>query len=246
MKDGSPCHPDWPQRDAYRPIVLNIVEGTLGAGFVYPAAEFKGFDQSRWPSWQELSRRGYQWVVVFDEAPTGQLVDDDYFFGAVHPAGSPAYPPGNAPPNSVLLVIDGGCDVDTTDRTLPPLGDRWMARGYPGGACAFHCQLQDGNYWNNLVTLGYTFIATDCRPNAHTFEPPTHSPAPLFVQQSGNTPEYGTLHFPYRNLEAALNRASPMVPLTFRESGVYDVTNGLRLNRPVVLKATTGVVAQLR
>lgn len=239
------CHKSWPGRAAYRAALQSVIESNLGVGTVYRSAEFKNRDQSRWPSWQELSRRGYQWAVVLDEAIFGSA-DDDYFFGAEHPGGSPANPPPDAPPNSVMIVVDGGCDVDTTDQTLPPLGDRWMGRAYPGGACAFDCSQQDGNYWNNLVILGYSFVATDCRPNAHTYDVRTHSPAPLFVQRGGNDAEYGTLVFPYRNLEAALSRASPMVPVTLCEPGLYDVTNGLRINRPLVLRASAGVVAEIR
>src|SRR5262249_46811128 len=142
--------------------------------------------------------------------------DDDFFFGVT--TQDPA--PLGIAPNTVLVNINGGCDVHPTDHIPAQPGGRWLYRIYPdisgANGCDDGCPNMNGTYWRNGLAKGYNFIATQCVNWDHTFQPPTHSPDPLFVNPSApvNCPndysscDWGTLDFPYHDFRSALERAS--------------------------------------
>ncbi|MDX2131566.1 MAG: hypothetical protein SFY69_05915 [Planctomycetota bacterium] len=228
MKGG--CFASWPARQVYRSYIRNAVDTAFGFR-VYPASEFKQLDQFAWPSYQELLRRGYRWIVILDEEETG-FADDDFFFGMAR-----GNPPTAFEDNSVL--VNSGNDDLPTDRGSQP--DRWLFRAYPTPFCDIG---DDEGYYDDAIANGYTFVATNCIDRHYTMTPTTHSPSPVRVTSGGGGTEFGTLSFPYRfgdGLLRAVDRASPRVPVNI-VGGTYHVPPGTRLSRPVVLRAAGGPV----
>lgn len=224
------CGSSWPSRQTYRFFIRSAVNAAFGSA-VYPSTEFKTIDQSCWPSYQEMLRRGYRWVVILDEEETG-FADDDLFFGMAR-----GNPPTEFEANSVL--INSGLGSAIPDRGDQP--ERWMFRAYPGPYCDV---ADDEEYFDGAIARGYTFIATNCIDRHYTMTPSTHSPSPVRVTNGGSGTEFGTLSFPYRfgaGLLRAVLRASPMVPVNII-GGVYFVPRGTRLDRPIVLRASGGPV----
>jgi hypothetical protein len=224
-----PACSNWPARTVYRDAIRSALISEFG-NTVYLSGEFKTTDNSRWPSYQELLRRGYRWVVILDEEETG-FADDNYFFGMAR--GNPATA---FEPNSVL--INSGNDDMVPDRGSQP--DRWMFRAYPTP----RCDLGDNeDYYDDAVANGYTFVATNCIDRHYTMAPTTHSASPVHVTPAGTGTAFGTLAFPYRQgsgLVQAVQRASPRVPVRLN-AGLYQVPAGTRLSRPVVLQSQGGI-----
>jgi hypothetical protein len=242
----------------------NAFARSLGIAHIYPAAEFTDRDHSEWPSYQELVRRGYYWGVIVDwhgEVPRNAALDDMLFYAtSINP------PDENALSlNTVLVNVDGGCDASSTSVSAAPstiAGDctprgprdcRWLYRLWPNttgspAGCYDDCQSMNDKYWQNGTEKGYNFVATNCVNWNHTFEPPIHSPNPLFVDQFARTNcpegystcEWGTLSFPYHILMDAITRASPMVTLFIR-GGQYQVTTPsapCTIKHPMILTAS--------
>lgn len=220
----------WPERRIYRSALRSLVTEAFGDA-IYPASEFKAVDQFRWPSYQELLRRGYRWIVIVDEEATG-FADDEFFFGVAR-----GNPPAAFEDNSVLVNFSGSDTVP--DRGEQP--DRWLFRAYPG----IFCDVGDSEgYFDRAVSHGYNLIATNCIDRHYTMTPTTHSPSPVRVTSGGSGNEFGTFAFPYRfgdGLLRAVARASAMVPISV-VGGMYHVPAGTRLDRPVVLRANGGTV----
>lgn len=223
-----PACSSWPARSVYRGAIRAAIIAEFG-GAVYQSQEFKILDQHRWPSYQELLRRGYRWVVILDEEQTG-FADDDYFFGMAR-----GNPPTAFEPNSVL--VNSGDDDMVPNRGSQP--DRWMFRAYPTPFCDIG---DDEDYFDDAVANGYTFVATNCMDRHYTMTPTTHSASPVRVTSTGTGTAFGTLAFPFRQgagLIQAVQRASPRVPVRL-DAGVYQVPAGTRLSRPVVLHSQGG------
>ncbi len=230
-----PCYWSWSDREEYRANITTQLEGHLGASRIYRSSEFRDTDLHRWPSYQELLRRGYRWIVVLDEEATG-FADSDFFFGIGR--GNPPIDSTDFEPNSVLINVARGSLVP--DRSVEP--DRWLFRAYPGIQCGGDDD--DQGYFYGAIDKGYNFIATNCIDQSHTMHPETHSPSPVHVELSGAGLEYGTLPFPFQGatgLISAVARASPRVPIRIG-AGDYDVPAGTRLDRRVVLEASGGLV----
>ncbi len=223
-----PACSSWPARTIYREAIRSAIITELGNA-VYQSQEFKVLDQHRWPSYQELLRRGYRWVIILDEEETG-FADDNYFFGMAR--GNPATA---FEPNSVL--INSGNDDLVPNRGSQP--DRWMFRAYPTP----RCDLGDNeDYFDDAVANGYTFVATNCIDRNYTMTPTTHSASPVRVTSAGTGTAFGTLGFPFRQgsgLVQAVQRASARVPVRL-DAGQYLVPSGTRLSRPVVLQSQGG------
>jgi len=223
-----PACANWPSREVYRNYIQNALAAALPGG-IYQASEFKDFDQQRWPSYQELLRRGYRWVVILDEEETG-FADDNFFFGMAR-----GNPPVAFEPNSVLVNSDDD-DVVPSRGSQP---DRWMFRAYPTPFCGTP---DDEDYYDDAIANGYTFVATNCIDRHYTMTPNTHSPSPVRVTNTGTGTAFGTLAFPFRQgtgLIQAVQRASPRVPIKLN-AGLYQVPAGTRFNRPVILKSQGG------
>lgn len=219
----------WPSRQTYRNYIRNAANANF-PGAIYTSAEFKTLDQSTWPSYQELLRRGFHWVIILDEEETG-FADDNFFFGMAR-----GNPPTAFEPNSVL--INSSNDDAVPNRGSQP--DRWMFRAYPLPACDLG---DDEDYYDDAIANGYTFVATNCIDRHYTMTPNTHSPSPVRVTSTGSGTAFGTLSFPYRQgagLLQAVQRASTRVPLKIA-AGVYHVAAGTRFDRPVVMRSDGGI-----
>lgn len=223
MKDppgGDTCYQDWPYTLVYMDEVRKIINNILGESNIYKAEDFKDVDKLKWPSWQELQRRGKRWIVILDTVAAGlDEQDSKYFFG--HWSG------GNIFTSSVL--INSGNSWDKPFYDLGSSGrDRWLYRLYPSwGDCGVFGETK--TYWNNGVKENkYTFTATNCINKEYTMESPTHSPMPLYVNLTGSGNQFGTLANPYfgsAGLQNAIVRVSSGVPL-FIHPGSYDVPDG--------------------
>jgi hypothetical protein len=248
--------------------------GSLGQSAIYPSSEFVTTDASSWPSYQNLNARKYRWAVIvdwhgyvptgfspapgtcLDQNPYNCFVQDDLFFAATSsiPTASPT-----VTANTVLVNLAAGCNSSPgpTATVLPPRDNRWLYRGWPNGECSLICSHMDGAYWNYAVkNVGYNFVATNCINYDDTFNGPygglTHSADPLFVTNRPSTTcpastptcEWGTKEFPFHDLNAALDRASPAVAVVI-ETGTYKVSSasGPRVIKlPMKLKSSNGPV----
>jgi len=205
----------WPyDRSSYWKSVYSAIDSTLHTRSCYPAAEFKLRDAMRWPSYQELRRRGYRYVVILDEtallAERNQAeTEDGFFFGATHDWGLTS-----RHASSVVLVNapdppGGGNDSRPTPYT-PRLRDgRWLYRVWPDGDCSE----TDGAYWTanlNRRGVGFNFIATNCIDHADENVLPVQSSDPVYVDANANNTEaWGTRGKPYHDAAAARERLSP-------------------------------------
>jgi len=200
---------------------------TFGMARIYSSGEFSAKDGSQWPSYQELVRRGHEVGVIVDWHGSNPAPSDDLFFYAT----STNPPDSGLAPNTVLVNVDGGCDDFPSGTAAPAAGLRWLSRMYPSGRCSLDCQEMNGNYWSNGLSKRYVYLATNCVDWEHTFSSSTQSPDPLFVAQPGAVDcpmsygqcEWGTVRFPFHDLGAAIDRASPMVTLVVH-GGIYVIT----------------------
>ena len=237
----SECCKPWPA--GYRNAIRTEIQNNLDMNRIYQPSDWIFIDNYKWPSYQELVRRGKNWAIIIDERCTGD--GGDYFFFEVYRSGS------SGP--ETMYNEDGGCNGGGSPSPVTPT-DRDMYRAYPGSSCAGLCSEQDGGYWNDGVANGFNFIATNCVDGQHTFDDTTiHSPAPMYVAASGNYDHnWGTNAFPYvgsTGLLSGVNRVSPMVPVLI-DAGTYDISASLTnqtISRPMVLKASaSGALVTIR
>lgn len=225
--------------------------GALGQSEIYPAAEFVTRDHSRWPSYQELARRGYRWGVIIDwhGAPSPAASADDLLFLAT----SDALPDAEAlSGNTALLNVGGGCDAAPVGSGSTQRGTRFLARLWPG-SCAPDCSQMNGNYWARGVAFGYNFVATNCVDEDHTFADPTRSPDPVIVDAGAQQDcphddqpcEWGTGRFPFHVLEPALARASPGSEVIVA-AGLYTLSSATLVVTPMTIRAASGAIVEIR
>ena len=235
MKSGTGvtggCYDEWPAAEVYRPLIyqsfIDILGEGLGEGYFYTAREFKdpSGDNMKWPSAEELVRRGKRWIVIIGDDDS-RRPDSDFFFGITF--GNP--PSDSGVKNRVLVNRDMGCDTPIA----PPVAetperrdDRWMYRAFPNGACDI-CVAQNGPYWDNAVARGWTFVATNCIDDEHTWDPRVHSPMPIFVAPNGTSDgeQRGTVVAPFVGRSAlgpALSTSSPGVPIYIVGGGTAEL-----------------------
>lgn len=222
----------------------------LGAASIYPSSQFIQQDNLRWPSHQDLVRRGFNWSIIVDWHGTApQQGNPQSIFFTVTLSDRPDS--SQEARDAVLVNVDGGCDASPTSEAPQVVNFRWLYRCYPG-SCGQACAQLDGAYWQNALAKGYNLIATNCIDRDHTFQSPTQSPDPLFVAvpssikcpQNYATCEWGTITFPYHDVARAVNRASPMATLLV-QPGQYAIRfpGGLTINHPLILKVSRGGAA---
>lgn len=164
----------------------SILESHLGAGVFYTFGEFRDVDQYRWPSLQELLRRGKH-VVVFKNSTF-----DDFYFNR-QPLNDCR---GEWDPNPISSA-NTRVEVNTSvDSHCWDLGDRWVSRHYPSAQLCF---AESDSAWSDSVDDGFTFVATNCDDDGDRIaDPRLHPPVPLLVDQStGHSEQYGTRGRPY-------------------------------------------------
>jgi hypothetical protein len=207
---GEGCYP-WPSD--YRSQFESRLNSKFG-NRVYTADEWSQLDNHSWPSTQELVRRDKNIVVFLDERCTGDG-GNDYFFEV---GGSGGY--------DALVNRDGGCDGGGSPDAATPTS-RYLYRAYPGASCGGLCSEQNGGFWDDGTSLGYSFIATNCVSDSHTFDyTEIHSPFPTYVSASatGND-QRGTHSMPYvgsTGLWTGYGDATPATHFKFTGGGTYS------------------------
>jgi hypothetical protein len=142
---------DWPDR------LQTKLTANWGSR-VYTQGEFVAIDNQKWPSAQELLRRGKNLVVIVN-----QVFGNSYFFAV-----------DSASPNYVFVQ---NTSAEDTPITASDLGDKFVARHYP--SCGFTCNYDacsDGWAWG--VNNNYTFPASNCSNRAFDR---LHPPLPTYV-----------------------------------------------------------------
>lgn len=233
------CWTDWSAPENYRPDIQSLCENAFGATHIYTSQEFKNDDASSWPSYQELVRRGRNWIIVLDEELT-VYADDDFFFGMAR-RGVPDGPPATFEPNSVLIYSG---HYDLADWTTFP--NRWLYYShFINAASCGDPDHDDQNTFVGDINRGNNFIGTFCINEEYTMGPPIHSPAPVHVVRAlAPTAQYGTIYRPFRaedGLLAAIERASPRVPILI-EPATYDFPDGTVFDHRAVLTTSGGIV----
>lgn len=218
----------WPAQDVYRKLIMDELNAILGADNIYRFSEFRDTDKYKWPSQQELMRRGYHFAVILDDIDRSDSPD----FFEFH---------FTKDMKETLFVVPNRLVYNTSDPTSVPtgMGDIFLARAWQDEVtlCPW--------FWQTALVSGYNFVALNCvtDPDAMN-EPRFHSPQPLFVNAAGtNQNQYGTFNFPglgSAGLNAALQRASPMVDVSV-QAGSYTIPT-TTINRPLHLEARDGPV----
>ena len=240
---NDPCYNDWPVQETYKSALRQRVSQALGDSKVYPASEFHNQDRSVWPTHHELLERGYRYVIILDEKPLhigGKTVAyDPFFFGVAYEdkQDMTAYPS-----NYVLINLSAGNDNSPTNRVLNHRGSgRWLYRAYSNGS---DCGDMDGAYWTTAVETGYNFVASNCVDREHTFQPPVHSPSPVWVwpeQANKVYSEYGTIRFPFSGFWGAYSRVTAGdTVLVYDTTEVASFPGSFTLSKPMTIKAASG------
>lgn len=228
---GETCH-SWPT--GYRSTFRTEIESYLDSNRIYTADEWVAIDDYAWPSIQELVRRGKSYAFIIDERCTGDA-GNSYFFEVT--TGGSGY--------TTLINRDAGCDGGESPGAVTPT-TRFLYRAYPSAGCAGLCSGQNEEYWSDATRLGYSFIATNCVSDEHTFDySEVHSPMPFYVVYTGSpSHQWGTSAFPKVGavgLLTATLTASPMVDVVVAP-GDYPLSplagGTLTINRPMVLHST--------
>jgi hypothetical protein len=147
----------------------------LGSERIYRAAEFAAppphGDGLRWPSSQELVRRGKNFIIVAHPCP-----EHGFFFRT-----TTTFPPSkDESVNAVLAVVENAA------ATAGDLGDRYLSRTWHGSCLGFpdlrqHCNCEiDDDFWNRAIRMNFNFIATYCIDRPWTMA----LPIPVVSQQS--------------------------------------------------------------
>jgi hypothetical protein len=123
---------------------------------IYSFADFRDIDNYKWPSAQELLRRGKHIVPIVN-----QITGSELLFGM------------DCCDSNKVFYLD--TSDQTTAITAANLGDSYLARHYP--SCGWTCDLcADG--WQWAVDSNYTFPASNC--SDHTNDR-LHPPLPTYV-----------------------------------------------------------------
>ena len=164
--DDTEIPSDWPTR------LYNKFNAIWGSR-VYTHGEHFDADKDnrRWPSIQELLRRGKNIVPIVD------LTSGSYFFAA---------DPG---------TTNSGFDKNTGDEDTPvgpgDLGDSFFARHFPSGGWICFEEIGDDG-WQWALGHGYTFPASNC--SARTSDR-LHPPVPTYVCcPTGSVGTRGAIH----------------------------------------------------
>jgi hypothetical protein len=247
-RSGNACgYDDWKQSEkgTWLHLIKNSLTNKLGASTIYPSTEFVDQDNQRWPSQQELVRRGYKWIVVIDRGGLSvDLWNDDLLFSEI----TDPLLDGNGATDA-FRNKDGGTDANTHQYTFAANGARWMRRAYPN---ALECVSSDGAYWENAIAEGFNLIATDCvDDHGMVTDPRVHSPVPLYVDNwDDNDKLWGTKAFPARYLGLAYARVSTggliLIKAAAGETSYSNYPTATTLSKSCVIRATGGGDAVLR
>ncbi len=197
------CHETWPSNR--RELIRNQML-TLGASGVYTQAEFDvdfAANGGRWPSWQELRRRGKKFIIVLEDQLDASGKDkDSVLFIAV------------SPPNATVAQYPHATFVNVEEASTaygsPQPNDRFIYRAW-------------NTDWDEALSRGFNLIGTNDVDDGDTItDSRTHCPQPLYVDGTSSNSErqWGTKSYPLSSLSPALSRATSGVTVWLR-AGKY-------------------------
>jgi hypothetical protein len=207
--DNNWCHEDWPPNR--REIIRDTLLGLIGEENIYRQSDFdKDFQTNggRWPSWQELRRRGKKFILVledpFDEGECGKAYDPVMFIAVKsHREAEEKYP---------WATFVNVQDADTSNEAPLP-NDRYIYRAW------FDIHTDDHDTWEAGASRGFNLIGSDDVDGDYTItDVRTHSPQPLFVDGTASSSArlWGTRNFPMSQIASAVSRATPGTTLMIR------------------------------
>ncbi len=242
-----PCD-DWDDLppETHDANVESIILAELGFSNIYRETEFTAPapDDGRWPSVQELVRRGKHVIVhmVYQGNSGGQ------FFRR----GTGVNASGRVIWNS-----------DDEDASLLDLGDRHMARYYPSGLTGPGCIpiLEQGD-WDDAYANGFNFPSTNCVSDSGflALRRRFHPPYPMYATNVANPLlQYGTPGSRFSGVAGLAqavgwvqmyNARPPIAPSHTSRAGVIPIlmapgsypvsSGGVRLEGPIVLQSENG------
>lgn len=246
--DGD-CH--LPSPDVYEANLKSLIDQVFDWSRVYTPTDFftdTSGDNGRWPSWQEMVRRGKNLIIVIERNKHGlphfPHPYNKWFFEVTYewPTGIPKDGDPDWQKNVAFYNADGNGNF-SFDK-----GDYWGSRLWPSPRCS--SVLEDEDDWHKHVKSGATIVATNCLSD-HWTQASTrvHPPQPTFVNNAAEGAQYGTQRFPYgmwSGLVKAMQRTAMYGTSTEIQisPGDYIITgaNPATLKNPMVFKAPLGGV----
>lgn len=243
----------WPSKEVFKSVILGSIADHLDLDRVYTPIEFESpnptGDYGRWPSMQELVRRGKHFVFLWDGEDMGNVLggEDDYFFATRY--GTPAIPP--EPTNRCFVQAEV---TDDANGTVPigPLGDFYLYRAWP----EYEINIDWGQFYTNCMLSGFNFVATEQHqshdmmrldeivPNHHF-----HRSQPFVFGDPGVWWGYGTRPHPAEDgdqnwsvIEAAIEEYLDPKQDVLLRAGTYVVSGPIALSKAVVIRANGGSV----
>lgn len=232
--------------------LLRLIETSIGWDAVYTRSEFLTIDNGRWPSWQELVRRGKHWIVFHQRFYSADIAEvRPFLFG-----GTTTEPADCQPQSSTYMAFAYPHD----DHTVLPEHvkcDWWLTRVWPDIWCTdFFESFEEGwDEWDVAVAEAPTLVATNCisppdgnESEDRNLDPRIHPHQPCFVQRGFNDPDrwYGSLGFPYGwggiGLAVAIGRVSSYGSSgdLWIEPGTYNLNTPVTIDHPMRLMKWDG------
>ncbi|MFO0973830.1 MAG: hypothetical protein U1A27_10385 [Phycisphaerae bacterium] len=233
--NGSPTH---------QMIFNNLagaIDSTIGLNNCYTPDQFldPNGDNARWPSWQELVRRGKYWIVVCEGWPIPN--HSPHVFRSICTGCIPSGVPSDS------QVFHNHEETESPG----PHNDNWMSRGYPEPTCP----LEQPDGWSDGVSNGHNLVATNCISyDSVNTDTRVHPPQPCFVTRNdiGSAHEYGTIRDPFWGLGLEDGSTGGLLGAVYRvrtygdlseiwvQEGDYDFAGPITINGPCVITNWTG------
>lgn len=199
---------------------------------VYTWGDFE-VDQMKWPSIQELLRRGKHVAININKSVGSDTSNKFYFRRA-----------GLGDTSEAQVAF---WNTDDEEATIPDQGDRYFSRRYPSITCALEGLVQ----WNQAYNAGFNFPATNCPGKLNA--PEFHLPIPFFIQAEGVgalATERGTRDAPFggtnefidaqEDLRHYNTEVSPSAGVLSMKTGTYDAP--AIIDVPMTINARDGTV----
>lgn len=217
-------------------------------GAIYTSDEFEKVDSHRWPSPQELLRRGKH-VIITGAFGVSQLFFD---YGDWPTVGN----------SNTVLWSSGYYDLTCNDGASPMsvcIGDRWLFEWYPEALITTCTGDTDfTSTWLSAVASGYTFPTMYCLTDTDLItDSRMHPPLPTYVNATTQKSEQlGTWGRPFAGQGGLVNavlringhqqQKGPSNITIVLEGGVsYSTSNVLANAPPFVTLTTRGAPAKL-
>lgn len=217
-----------------------LLQHFLGHDVFYTFKEFRDRDNYRWPSLQELRRRGKH-VAVFK----GSTYNDFYFNRQALNDCDTEWDSSPSDRNNTRAQVNTASNTHCWD-----LGDRWVSRHYPSVPLAFE---ESFSGWSDIVDQGFTFPATNNDDDVDRIgDARLHPPFPTYVRKtSPHSEEVGTWGRPYAGVDGLLQavfrikaheiiKGASNVPVILQGNANYSSLGSLQNLPPYMTLAAQG------